>query len=332
MAHFDLPLEKLREYRPDLPVPDDLEAFWQGTIAQARSRGGEVRSEKVDNRLRLIDTYDVTYPGFDGQPVKAWLHVPAGATGPLPTVAQYIGYSGGRGFPFGNTLYAQAGFAQLIMDSRGQSYSGGGWEVTPDHWEGPGVNQAPGQMTRGILDPQTYYYRRAYTDAVRLLDAAAELPQCDASRMVVLGGSQGGGLAIAAAGLGALAGHSLLGSAPDVPFLCHFPRAITLVNSQPYGEIVRYLAGFRDQVEPVLRTLSYFDGAILGRYATAPTIFSVGLMDQTCPPSTCFAAYNWYGDGKVEDKTVEVYPFNEHEGGADHHRQKVLDWLHQHLA
>ncbi len=27
-------------------------------------------------------------------------------------------------------------------------------------------------MTKGILDPATYYYRRVYTDAVRAVDAA----------------------------------------------------------------------------------------------------------------------------------------------------------------
>ena len=60
------------------------------------------------------------------------------------------------------------------------------------------------------------------------------------------------------------------------------------------------------------RTLSYFDGAVLARRATAPALFSVGLMDQTCPPSTVYAAYNaWAG----ADKRIVEYPFNDHEGG-----------------
>lgn len=35
-------------------------------------------------------------------------------------------------------------------------------------------------------------------------------------------------------------------------------------------------------------------------------------MEQTCPPSTVFAAHNAYR-GETE---IEVYPFNRHEGGA----------------
>ncbi len=42
--------------------------------------------------------------------------------------------------------------------------------------------------------------------------------------------------------------------------------------------------------------MSYLDAAILGRSSTAPGLFSVGLMDGVCPPSTVFAAFHNYGD------------------------------------
>ena len=60
-----------------------------------------------------------------------------------------------------------------------------------------------------------------------------------------------------------------------------------------------------------MRTLSYFDGAVLARSAKAPALFSVGLMDDICPPSTVYAAFNAYGG----PKEIREYPFNDHEGG-----------------
>ena len=134
-------------------------------------------------------------------------------------------------------------------------------------------------MTRGILDPRTYYYRRVFTDAVRAVEAVREHPAVDAGRIAVTGGSQGGGMSIAVAGLVA----DLAAVMPDVPFLCDFPRALELADSDPYAEIARYLRVHRDQVETALETLAYFDGAILGRRATAPALFSVGLMDDDLP-------------------------------------------------
>ena len=67
----------------------------------------------------------------------------------------------------------------------------------------------------------------------------------------------------------------------------------------------------------------------LGRLATAPALFSVGLMDPVCPPSTVFAAYNAYGtasDIKIQ-KDIKVYSHNEHEGGQTYQQDAQLDWF-----
>lgn len=332
MPQFDMPRSALAAYRPELPVPEGLAEFWRRTIADARRHDPVISLEKVDSRLRLVDSYDLTFAGFGGDPIRAWLHVPAGAQGPLPTVICYIGYSGGRGFPFDNTLFAQAGYAQLVMDTRGQGYGQGGWSATPDPWPGAGQNHAPGWMTQGILDPASHFYRRVYTDGLRLVDAARTLPQVDNTSIVVTGVSQGGGITLAVAGLAGLHGIELAGAAPDVPFLCDFPRATTITERAPYSEVTAYLKGFRDHHDQAYTTLSHFDGAILGRWAEAPALFSVALMDPICPPSTVYAAYNWYGDGRVGDKQITVYPHNEHEGGGSYQRLVQLDWLAERFA
>ena len=115
------------------------------------------------------------------------------------------------------------------------------------------------------------------------------------------------------AGLAGLFGVPLLGAAPDVPFLCHFRRAVEITDAHPYMEITEYLAGWRDHTETAYRTLSYFDTANLGRYAATPALFSVALMDEVCPPSTVFAAFNAYGLGDHDSsaepgKQINVYP------------------------
>lgn len=319
MPQSDLPIDQLRAYAPDLAAPSDLEAFWATTLAETRTHDLAATFTPVDDRLAVIDTFDVTYAGFGGSPVRAWLHVPAGASGPLPAVVEYMGYGGGRGLAHERALFAAAGYAHFVMDTRGQ---GSGWSVgdTPDADTG-GEPAHPGYMTRGITDPASYYYRRVFADAVRAVEAVRSHPAVDASRVVVTGGSQGGGITIAVAALV----DDLAGAAPDVPFLCDFPRALTIVDRDPYEEVVRYLKAHRDHVGAVMRTLAYFDGAILGRSATAPALFSVGLMDAICPPSTVFAAYNRYGG----PKTMLEYAFNDHEGGGGFHDIAKLDWLRQ---
>lgn len=306
MPRFDLPLPELQVYRPDVREPADFDAFWTATLAESRAVAGDVVVERVATPLTHLEAYDVTFPGFAGDPVKAWLVLPAEARGPLPAIVEYNGYGGGRGLPFERLAWAASGYAHLFMDTRGQGSGWGAGGDTPDpHGSGPAT---PGFLTRGIDSPETYYYRRVFTDAVRAIDAVRSLDVVDASRVSVVGGSQGGGIALAAAGLV----DGLVAAMPDVPFLCHFERAVGLTAEHPYQEVVQYLSVHRGAEDRVFDTLSYFDGVTFARRATAASLFSVALLDPVCPPSTVFAAFNHYSGA---DKAIEVYRHNKHEGG-----------------
>jgi cephalosporin-C deacetylase len=179
VPHTDLPLEELRAYQPALQVPDDLSEFWSGTLAETRAHAIDATFTRVDVPLRLIETFDVSFRGFAGDPVRGWLRLPAGASGPLPAVVEYVGYGGGRGLPHQHLLWANAGYAHLVMDSRGQ---GANW--SPGDTADPGSSGTPrvdGVMTDGILEPATYYYRRLIADAVRAVEAVRVHPAPHAS-------------------------------------------------------------------------------------------------------------------------------------------------------
>jgi len=62
--------------------------------------------------------------------------------------------------------------------------------------------------------------------------------------------------------------------------------------------------------------------------AAVPSLWSVSLMDEICPPSTVFAAFNWYGGAsETASKQIEIYPFNGHEGGQAHQVAKQLQFV-----
>lgn len=328
MTQFDLGLDDLRAYRPAVREPADFDEFWARTVAAARAAGGDVALAPIPDALTHVDMFDMTFPGYDGQPIKAWYSRPAGVEADLPVVVQFQGYGGGRGLAFEHTFWASAGYAHVMMDTRGQGSAWGSGGATPDP-DGAGP-AGPGYMTRGVESPSTYYFRRLLTDAVRAVDAARTLPGVDASRTVVTGGSQGGGITLAVAGLVG----DLAAVMPDVAFLCHFERAVSITDKDPYGEIRRYLSVHRDVVERTFATLSYFDGVNFARRANAPSLWSAGLFDETCPPSTTFAAFNWYGSATAPRvrKEIEVYPFNNHEGGAAHQLRRQWAFLREVLA
>lgn len=318
MAFFDLSLDELQQYAPQRREPEDFDAFWQETLATTRQYPLDARFVPVDYHLRTVECFDVTFNGYAGQPIKGWLLLPAQRSEPLPCVVEYIGYGGGRGFPIDWLTWSSAGFAHLIMDTRGQ---GSVWRNgdTPDSDPDGSNPQTPGFMTRGILKPQTYYYRRVFSDAVRAIEAAKAHSAIDPQRIAVSGGSQGGGIALAVSGLE----PGIQVTMPDVPFLCHYQRATQITDSYPYHEIVSYCHTHRDKIETVFATLAYFDGLNFATRAKAHALFSVALMDETCPPSTVFAAYNYYAG----PKEIKVWPYNHHEGGESYQTVEKLKFL-----
>ncbi len=164
-------------------------------------------------------------------------------------------------------------------------------------------------MTRGINDPHDYYYRRVFTDGVRAVEAALTRAETDPAQ-TFRGRRQSRAVAYPLlspdftpvfARLCPMFHSSATSRAPSAS-----PRATPMARSCATSPCTAR------RPESAYETLNYFDGVHFAARTKAATLFSVGLMDDVCPPSTVYAAYNaWAGQ-----KTIETYSFNNHEGGG----------------
>ncbi len=299
MPFFDLPPTQLVGYRSATSAPADFDDFWKETLSEAAALPLAARFEPVDVGLPLVEVFDVSFAGFGGHTVRGWFIKPRGASSGLSAVVKFIGYNGGRGFPHEHLLWPSTGRAVLVMDTRGQ---GSGWSrgETADP-----VGSEP--VAIGLHDPRHQRPAATISTAASSPTRCApwpprgSRPEVDPDRIAVCGGSQGGGITLAVAGLD----PAVRAAMPDVPFLCDFRRAVGLAARDPYGEISRYLSVHRDRVDSAFATLGYFDGVNFAARAKAPALFSVALMDDICPPSTVYAAYNAYG-GAEGDRELQL--------------------------
>jgi cephalosporin-C deacetylase len=282
LQQYDLPLEELKLYKPSLTRAEDFDEFWAATKAAVQGQELNVSLREVAYPSHGVRVYELSYFGYGKNLVKGWYAVPT-SEGKHPGLVVYHGYNWSyEGQIHEIVNLALHGYATFGMQTRGQQGS-------EDNLVSPHGHYA-GWMTKGILDKETYYYRGVYMDAVLAVEALAQRPEVDASRIGVTGASQGGGLTLAVAALSNIPRVAVAG----YPYLCHFRRAVDVAQAMPYLEINQFFRRNMDpQVEELaMKTLSYFDAMNLGPWITCPVLVSIGLIDDITPPSTVFAAYN----------------------------------------
>ena len=321
MAFFDLSLEELYKYKGSSEEPKDFDEFWTCNLNENNHKT-EVKYNLIDTHLKLFDVWDLTFKGYSKHDINGWYIAPKYArenNEKLTCIMCYPGYGGGRDYPNKHLLFPSAGYSVFVMEVRGQGAEGGNGATTADPVGS--TPHADGFLTMGILDKKDYYYKRVFIDAVKSIEAAKEHPLT--GKIAVNGTSQGGGIVLAVLALAELKKEKIEAAMIDVPFLCDYKRACTITDTLPYNEIARFCKTNRKHEKTAFETLSYFDGSIFAKRAKAKALFSVGLMDILCPPSTVFSAYNNYAG----EKSIEVYTFNGHEGGDNEQSDKKLDFL-----
>lgn len=308
MPLIDYPLETLRSYRPEPNAPTDLTEFWQESLDESKRTPLNSSFETIEYPVTGLEVQRVSYDGWRGARMSGWFLARKGARSQA-TLVFYHGYGGSKGQVYDYLAWALQGYTVLAVDVRGQS----GDSSDPGNYPGGHVS---GWMTKGILSKDAYYYRGAYVESVRALDLAVSRPEVDPDRIGVLGVSQGGGLTLAVAALDSRPKLAM----PEVPFLCHYRRAVEVSNVNPYLELALYCHRHPDRESQVFDTLRYFDNLSIASRITCPVLMTVGLQDLVCPPSTIFAVYNHLSS---TEKEIRVYPYGAHEAFPTHHEHKV---------
>lgn len=280
---YDISLEELKKYKPQLTKQADFEEFWEKSLKQLASVPVKYELTPYEYPVKGVKVYRISYLGFAAANIDGWLAVPD-IDGLIPGLVLYHGYNWAFDGHLHDTVnWALKGYASLQMLVRGQQGKSVDNIISSSGF-------TAGWMTKGILSPEEYYYRAVYMDSVRALQVLASMPQVDASRIGVTGSSQGGGLTLAAAALSDIPAVAVC----EYPYLANFERAIDIAPQGPYLEISEYFKrNTAPEIEEQARiTLSYFDVMNLAPRVKCRTLICTGLVDEITPPSTVFSAYN----------------------------------------
>ena len=303
MPLIDKPLEELRTYRGINPKPTDFDKFWDNSITEMKAIDPQVELTPAEFKSPQADCFHMRFTGVGAARIYAKLIRPKNAPAPHPAVVCFHGYSGDSGEWVERLPYAAAGFTVAALDCRGQ---GGKSEDIG----GVTGNTLEGHIIRGLDGPpEKMLFRNIFLDTAQLAGLVMNLPEVDKTRVGALGVSQGGGLVLACAALE----PRIKQAAPTYPFLCDFQRVWEMdLAERAYRELKDYFRRFDPQhkrQEEIFTKLGYIDNQHLAPRIKAEILMGTGLMDEICPPSTQFAAYNKI----TSKKSMEIYPDFGHE-------------------
>lgn len=304
--------------RIDVPLTrrGDFDVFWQRSLRIAENQDLDCRLKEVDYPAKRTRVFELTYFGFDQTLIHGWLILPEAAeTRQVPCLIHYHGFTGHRGYPGDFMHWLALDVAVISVDCRDQSGKTGNL-----------AGYSSGHMTnvvcKGILDPNEYYFRAVYMDCLKAIDVACLQPGIDPDKIILEGGSQGGALAIAVAGLDDRPWLVLA----NVPSNSHLRRRVEGEHGS-FISVADYLRRHPSHEEQAHITLSYFDLINLADRICCPVYASVGLKDPVCPAECFFAAYNKI----TSEKEIILYPYNGHEGGGSLHTERQIAYLSRRL-
>lgn len=290
-----------QKIKPGTKFPKGFNAYWKGEKKNLNALPLEVKfgkNESTDLALVCFDTeINCTGPkparGYFARPVKA-----APKSLPIVLLVHAAGVKGSwcKSNPQDALRYAKMGNGTMCFDLNAHGMLDG----QPDqYYNDLEAGELKDYYVQGLEDRDHFYFRGMYLRLMRTLNFITSLPEWDGKRILVIGESQGGGQALAAAGLD----PRVSAVVATVPAMCDWGG--TLVGRkggwpQPFEHPA--------DKEKMKRTLPYFDTAHLLRNSKATIVVEIGLIDNTCPSTSVYAAIN-QAKGKV---IVYPVPYREH--------------------
>jgi len=305
MPLIDKPIAELHNYYGMSPCPADFEEYWDSSLRELDNHDPQVELVR-DHTLgsRETECYDLWFTGIGGARVYARYVRPARVEKPAPAIVRFHGYSGSGGDWTTLLPYAAEGFCIAALDCRGQ----GGRSEDNLQIKGPTLR---GHIIRGLddPDPKKLLFRYIFLDTVLLTRIVMGFEEVDAERVGAMGGSQGGALTVACAALE----PRIKAAAPVFPFLSDYYRVWSMdLAKHAYEELAIFFRHFdplHQREDEIFERLGYIDIQNLAKRIHGKVLFTVGLMDPVCPPSTQFAAYNKI----TSEKSLIIYPDFGHE-------------------
>ncbi|WP_158829451.1 acetylxylan esterase [Mucilaginibacter lacusdianchii] len=262
--------------RSEHAKPADFDAFWQKAKDELAQVNPEFKvTEYPDSSRDNRRVYGIEMKSLGGITVRGWMTIPKTSNHrkKFPVLLGLPGYQVNLKPMFGS----DEDLAIIVLNVRGQGNSRDRIRTLRDDY-----------IFYNLEDKNRYVMRGAIMDCVRMIDFIFSREELDHDNIMVSGGSMGGFLSIATAGVD----HRVKLCSAQNPILCDVKNLPGKVD-WPLKDFNRYIRMQRGlNMDKILNNLSYFDTKNFASNIKCPTLVGIGLLDHLAPPDNEYAAYN----------------------------------------
>jgi cephalosporin-C deacetylase-like acetyl esterase len=287
---------------PNSVRPKDFDEYWANEKKMLKNLPMEVKSVEVPDVSQGYYCADVEINCLGLKPARGYFAKPGSAEPKSLPIVLFVHAAGVKGFwclaeSKTAVRYAKMGKGALSFDLNAHGMLNG---QPQEYYNNLEKNELKGYAYQGIDKCNDFYFRSMYLRLIRTLNFLTSQPEWDGQRILVIGESQGGGQALAAAGLD----HRVSAVVATVPAMCDW--GATIVGQK--GGWPNPFHGRLDNISEILEVLPYFDVAHILKDSKATLIAEIGFIDMTCPAPTIYAALNQASGQKI----IFGVPYREH--------------------
>jgi len=298
-------------FEPGAARPQDFDMYWKGEKKTLRKLKMVVEMEPLEGVEEGYECFDTEISCTGPKPARGYFAKPAEAEDNSLPIVLLVHAAGVKGEwcqskPWSALRYAKMGRGALCFDLNAHGMLNG---MPQSYYDSLEAGELSRYFYQGADNREDFYFRGMYLRLQRTLDFLAKQPEWDGRRIIVIGESQGGGQALAAAGLD----KRVTAAVATVPAMCDWG-----------GPLAGRKGGWPDPVnamersQEVIETVEYFDVAHLLKNSRATLFVEIGLIDRTCPSSSVYAAVN-QSKGK---KIICAVPYRGHHLQQDVFREE----------
>jgi len=266
--------------------------FWNETLEELKTVRPEFKLIKKDSLSTVSrDGYIVEMKSLGGLTIRGYYFVPK-TKGKHAAILHVPGY--GEGYQNLSAFFQNTdNVIELALCVRGHG-------ISADVFN-PGFG-VPGIWGYKLCNEKEAAYRGIFMDCIRAIDFLLSRAEVDTSRIGVMGGSQGGGLTLATAGL---CNDKIKACSFFDPFPCDVRdhlKTRTMCNK----EFKSYLNFYHNEClfEDALNVHDLLDSKGFAEWIKCPAFFVTSLFDDDVPPHIGFSAYNRISS----PKSFKIYP------------------------